>query len=1008
VRDRALVGELVALAAAAAVAWVIGVVATDAWLARVDELALASRPEAEQVRSLARQASLLVTLAIAVLAAARIFGRARAREPMAVPWLVPAAVFACLLGLALQLATVETSGNAVLAPTGASFAQGCLLGAVLAGAILATPIDLVELARRSQLAVALAIAAIFVALAVAGTGPGGSGTRINLGPIQPIELVKLLAVVFLASFLGARAPELRWQRRRFLALRWPRLELLAPALVALLAIFGGLFVIGDLGPILLLAVVFLAMFFVASRATGWVVGACAVIAIVFVIVARWPGLVGTRVATRMAIWQDPWTNGLPHGHQVGEGLWSIAAGGPWGQGLGQAHVPLPPAAKTDLAIAPLVEQLGAIGLVAYLGLLAAIVLGGFAVAARARTPERVLLASGISVTLVTQWALIHAGTFGVLPLTGIVVPFVSTGRTSMVVFVALVGLLARLAQDGGARASEPALAELHAAARAQRLLALGLLVAGAVLVVRIAIAAREDTSTRGIAVTLRDGTIVFRQDPRLVALASRIRRGTIEDRHGAPLAITAAGGVRTYPLGDALGTLLGSDPSPVLRAPWALERVLDHRLRGYGEREGGPRYRDFSAAGPDAALPWPDLRSFAPLLALPRGERAAALLAIDDDLAARTVRLTLDARLQREVAARLGQRTRRGAAAAAVVIDVDTGEVLARVQTPDYDPGDPKWQARIAARDPQVLGIYGAWPDKTGLHGTYQAGSIAKLFVALAAARAGHAGTAERCAARSGARFECRQRDTQGPSFTLPGWSKPIHDHHLDPTHGDVDLVSALAVSCNVYFAQLGLALGPEPLAELARGGLDIGYAGRRFDPGAPGSRTLAETGFGQGAMAASAVQAARLVAAIAAGGRYRRCPPTMELGAPCAETALVDDPAAIAPIIAGMRRVMTAGTGRNLRAPAGLRVYGKTGTADAPGFRGEERFGFARGAAAPPHSWFVAFAEPDTAPECAARQQGRIAVAVVVPRGGSGASAAGPLAMEILAAARALGYLTR
>ncbi len=114
-------------------------------------------------------------------------------------------------------------------------------------------------------------------------------------------------------------------------------------------------------------------------------------------------------------------------------------------------------------------------------------------------------------------------------------------------------------------------------------------------------------------------------------------------------------------------------------------------------------------------------------------------------------------------------------------------------------------------------------------------------------------------------------------------------------------------------------------------------------------------------------------------------------------------------PILAGMRKVMTgSGTGWRLRQriPRGVRVYGKTGTADVPGFRGEEPHGIARSARAEPHSWFVAFAEPEQGPACAPATAGRIAVAVVVPRGGMGGRAAGQAAMEVLESLVALGYL--
>jgi cell division protein FtsI/penicillin-binding protein 2 len=151
--------------------------------------------------------------------------------------------------------------------------------------------------------------------------------------------------------------------------------------------------------------------------------------------------------------------------------------------------------------------------------------------------------------------------------------------------------------------------------------------------------------------------------------------------------------------------------------------------------------------------------------------------------------------------------------------------------------------------------------------------------------------------------------------------------------------------------------------------------------------------------MVMNVMQAARMVAAIANGGRYIKCPPTMELGAACTETKIVDDPASLAPIVDGMRAVMEpGGTGGRLTEPSGVRIYGKTGTADVRGFAGEEPFGIARAQVAPPHSWFVAFGESE--------KNSRIVVAVVIPRGGTGASAAGPLAMQIFAAVRELGYL--
>jgi cell division protein FtsI/penicillin-binding protein 2 len=107
--------------------------------------------------------------------------------------------------------------------------------------------------------------------------------------------------------------------------------------------------------------------------------------------------------------------------------------------------------------------------------------------------------------------------------------------------------------------------------------------------------------------------------------------------------------------------------------------------------------------------------------------------------------------------------------------------------------------------------------------------------------------------------------------------------------------------------------------------------------------------------------------------------------------------------VMAGSR-----GTGRHLRPVDSVRVYGKTGTADVLGMSGEEAYGIARGKPAPPHSWFVALAESRAVEPCAPDGPGRIAIAVVVPRGGAGSGAAGRTAMAIVEALRELGYFNR
>ncbi|WP_214607765.1 penicillin-binding transpeptidase domain-containing protein, partial [Moorena bouillonii] len=346
-----------------------------------------------------------------------------------------------------------------------------------------------------------------------------------------------------------------------------------------------------------------------------------------------------------------------------------------------------------------------------------------------------------------------------------------------------------------------------------------------------------------------------------------------------------------------------------------------------------------------------------------------------------------------------------GAAAATVVLDVDTGEVLARAQAPDVDLSNDDWYRPVIDGDPQYTGIYGPWADKTGTLGFKQAGSIAKLFTTLAAARDGLPTVAvEGCNIRSIRTFECTKRDHIGSVFDRPGWVRPIHDHPKDRSHGVIDVSEALARSCNVAFSELTLDTGPGPLRRLADQ-VDIGWE-RGFEPGAPGTRRLASTGIGQGAAVFNVSQAARMVAAIGGGGVYRRCPPGLRLGDACEETLLVDDPSRLGILLAGMRRAMQTGTGSLLPKVPGVRMYGKTGTADSEATRDEKPYGIGEedGPLAP-HSWFVALAEPESNSPCGTGNTGRLAVATLIARGGGG-TRAGAATVEIIAAARNLGYL--
>ncbi|HEY7509468.1 MAG TPA: FtsW/RodA/SpoVE family cell cycle protein, partial [Vicinamibacteria bacterium] len=947
----ALIIELLGMAVIAA----LGALAANAGvahaLAKSAEIGGTEVRTAAQVQAETLTATFYYLGGIAALLVGRLVSGRRGRVNIPGHGILPATVAAISIGFALQMSYGDPLHRSLW--PGPDFARGIALAGGIAAVVLLLPRDPVALAAPVYGALPVLIVGVFIALALFGRGTEeAEDTLINLAGFQPLELVKLAFVVFLGLFLGRRAAKLRHQRDRLFGLDFPRQRQILPAIAVFLVLFLSFVLVNDLGPLLILSLVFLALFYVVTRAGGWVVAAVLVVAILVAIAVQVPAISGSeKVALRMQMWLDPWFNAQPNGDQGALARWAIAAGHLQGRGLGYAPAYGLPAGHTDLVQAHLAEELGLVGVLLYLFCLGVIAWQGFVVSSLNRTPERMVTAAGLSTLLVAQWLVIFAGTTGMLPLTGVPVPFLSYGKTHLVTFTLVSAMLARLAEDGRAREVTSELLELRRGSLAVLASVLIALAGGVAVAVAQGVVLADQTSLRGAITTLAPepgypaGRVTERYDPRFEEIARRIPRGPILDRDDRVIATADAEGNRTYPLGDAMGTLLGPPQQIILRPPWMLERLLAHKVRGYPEREDGnalwlaevpeggerllfivhsheekpeDRARAEAMAGGAPVrllpLPSPDYRPLLPLLRAGPADREAALARIVADVEARTARITIDARLQKAASDILKRAATRGLAAAAVVIDANTGEVLARAQWPDFDPGDPSLLERLRdprfhSRDPKFTGYYGAWTDKTGFRGVYQGGSAAKVFTGILAARAGLLGGASSCPLRAGPSFPCVHRDAEGPFFTRPGWYRSVHDHPLDDPHGNPEFVEGMAVSCNVYFGQLGLQLGPEAFERLVDDGLEMGFGRGWYDPGKPGSRDLALTAFGQHASMMSVSQAARMVALVGGGGVYRRCPPSLEKGVPCEEKALLAEPHLVSPVLSGMRAVMTRGT---------------------------------------------------------------------------------------------------
>ncbi len=287
---------------------------------------------------------------------------------------------------------------------------------------------------------------------VFGSEVNGSRLTLELGPFsgQPSELLKVILVVFFAAYLAENRVLLADARVRLVgSITVPPLPYLAP-IGAMLALALGIVVVQrDLGAALLYYAVFLAMLFLATGRLTDVVLGLLLFAVGFVVLAA----VFPHVQQRISIWLDPWADPLGDGYQLIQALHAFARGGLLGTGLGaglpmiDGRLPVP-AVHTDFPLAAIGEELGMTGVVALLAAYLVIVQRGLRIAASAADDFRALLAAGLALVVGVQAAIIVAGNLKLIPLTGITLPFVSYGGSSLLANAIVVGLLLAISDRG--------------------------------------------------------------------------------------------------------------------------------------------------------------------------------------------------------------------------------------------------------------------------------------------------------------------------------------------------------------------------------------------------------------------------------------------------------------------------------------------------------------------------------------------------------------------------------
>jgi cell division protein FtsW (lipid II flippase) len=305
--------------------------------------------------------------------------------------------------------------------------------------------------RRYKYTWAAAGVGLLLLTFVLGTDINGTRLTIQVGPVsgQPSELLKVILVVFLAGYLSENRPLLVEQDTRVGPLRLPPLPYLAP-MVAMWAIALGIVVVQrDLGAALLFFGVFLALVYVATGRLSLVI----IGLILFVLGSFAMAQLFDHVRLRVDIWLDPFRDPLGAGYQVVQGLHAFARGGLVGVGLGAGlpevggRLPIPEI-HTDFPLAALGEELGIVGVLAILGLFLIVVERGLRIGAAAADDFRALLAIGLALVVGIQAFIIAAGNLKVLPLTGVTLPFISYGGSSLLANALVVGLLLALSDKG--------------------------------------------------------------------------------------------------------------------------------------------------------------------------------------------------------------------------------------------------------------------------------------------------------------------------------------------------------------------------------------------------------------------------------------------------------------------------------------------------------------------------------------------------------------------------------
>lgn len=456
-----------------------------------------------------------------------------------------------------------------------------------------------QLKKRTGLSISSGFTYLFVAiglialLALFGSAPEGSVARVNLGGIQPSEISKYLIIIFIAAFFAENAGLLQSFSEKLTSLTARRhIAIVAVIVIVMLSLMlVYLKVLSDMGPALVLLITFIMIYSMARRdfaqmllgivtffltiyvmswlgvstliscgvwfagwiAFGWLSGrrfyeSAFILNLLFVVFMFGEHILkvlgatseATRLINRTGMsGSGVWDNTIEGGDQVAQGLWGLATGGISGMGLGKGNPSLVPACHTDMVFTSLGEMLGLVGLVLVILCFVILVHRSLLIGKRAAQPFVMYLVMGVAIVTGVQFLIIVMGSLGMIPLTGISVPFLSYGRTSYIVTMAMFGIVISASR---LKATESQTAYANTYNNALGAAALLFIVGGLVIIAtltRYQITDRERIMIRPAYITNTTGERVIEYNPRINMILDRLESGNIYDRNGLLLATSS-------------------------------------------------------------------------------------------------------------------------------------------------------------------------------------------------------------------------------------------------------------------------------------------------------------------------------------------------------------------------------------------------------------------------------------------------------------------------------------